>query len=427
MVKPSQILGINARNQLYTSLNSRESKRFGFSKLRTKNFLAKHGIGVPHLFAKVTSTEELRSIDFRSFGNSFALKPVNGSEGKGIIVIKRYDKKKDKFIDVANEEWTQKDLSLHAGDILQGAYSTWGQQHMALIEERVPVHPDLEQYVEMGTPDVRVVVFNKIPVMAGCRIPTKASAGKANIHRGALMLGIDFGTGETTYGLSGLNSPIRTFPHSNISVRGVKIPFWGELLKTAVRTANATGFVYVGVDMFMHPEKGPMVAEINGFPGLGIQLANHAGLKRRLQRVEEIDARSVSHAVRIGRALFAENVAVDGADAAERAIIATKEILGVFDEKEKIHDVAALINTGRFRSAISRELAHKLGVLSVGDTLWNQEIEEEGKVPVIEVRFKLKDRIITTTMLVTKKLDGKGHAIELGRKDLGGFLVGETQ
>lgn len=426
MVKPSHILGLNARNQLYTQQNTKASRRFGFSKLRAKIFLGKHGIGVPKLYAKITTQEELRSFDWSAVEGSFAVKPVNGSEGKGIVVIKRRDKKRGVFIDVANEAWTINDLRLHVADILQGAYATWGEDSMALIEERIPVHPDLEQYVEMGTPDVRIVVYNKIPIMAGCRIPTKKSQGKANIHQGALMLGIDFGTGETTNGLSGLNTPIQVFPHTGEPVRGIKLPFWADLLKIAVRVANATGFVYCGVDMFVHPERGPVVAEVNGFPGLGIQLANRAGLLRRLQRVEEIEARSVGHAVRIAQALFAEEYPVQIADS-EYVILSPKEKVFLIDPNDVKHPYEAAINTGRFRSAISREAAKRHGFISTQSLLWRQEVEGEGKVPVIEAKFQLKDRIIKSSLIVTKKLDGKPSPIEIGRRDLKGFLVGETE
>lgn len=425
MVRPGHLLGINARNQLYTSQNSKASKRFGFSKLRTKRFVVKHGIGAAQLYAYITSYEDLRVFDWSLIRGGFALKPGNGSEGKGIIVIKRKDKRTGRYIDVNDKAFTQRDLELHIRDILQGAYSTWGTTNAAIIEERIPVHPDLEPYVEVGTPDVRVIVFNKIPIMAECRLPTHQSQGKANLHQGAIGLGVDLGTGMTTYGVSGLSKPVKTLPHTNVPLRGIHIPQWIDVLKTAVRTANATGFAYCGVDLFIHPEKGPMVAEINGFPGLGIQIANRAGLRRRLERVEEIAAQNVSHAVRIGQALFAESVLVEGADAGELTIIPPKLTVHLYDEKDNAQEYGAIVNTGRFRSAISRDMAKKLGLLDATDMLWNQEIEGEGKVPVIEVKFKLKDRVITTTMLVSKKLDNKAHALEIGTRDLKGFLVGE--
>lgn len=427
MVKASHILGINARNQLYTSLNSRASKKFGFSKLKTKIFLAKHGISVPTLFAHIRTREELRAFAWDELKGAFAIKPGDGSAGKGIIVFTRRDKKTGQFIDVTGKKYTQEELELHASDILQGAYSTWGKEPSIIIEERVPLHPDLEPFVEVGTPDCRVIVYNKIPIMAELRLPTKQSQGKANIHQGAVGVGVDFGTGETTFGISGNNKPLTHLAHNGLPVRGIKVPYWEDVLKTAVRTANATGFKYCGVDIFMHPEKGPMVAEVNGFPGLAIQIANHAGMKKRLERLEEISARNVTHAVKIAQSLFAENYLVGGSDSGEFKIVSSKEKILVYDEQEGAHEFQALLNTGRFRSAIARDVAKKLGLFDASDLLWNQEIEGEGKVPVIEVKFKLKDRVITTTMVVSKKLEGKSPSVELGRKDLHGFLVGDVQ
>jgi hypothetical protein len=313
-------------------------------------------------------------------------------------------------------------LQLHISDILQGAYATWSGQNEALIEERIPLHPDLEDYVEMGTPDVRVIVFNRIPVMCMVRVPTKASRGRANLDQGAIALGIDMGTGETTYGVSGKKKLMKIFP-SGLKTAGIKIPYWNEVLRTAVRSANACGYVYMGCDVFLHPEKGPMVAEVNGFPGLSIQLANRAGLKRRLQRVEEVEARNVGHAVRIGQALFAENYPFLEGDL---TVISAKENVLIYDHSDHGLSYKALMNTGRFRSAISRVTAKKLGLFDPSDLLWSQEVEGEGKLPVIEVKFKLKDRVITTTMVVSKNLDTTQHQIEVGRKDLGAFLVGET-
>jgi hypothetical protein len=278
--------------------------------------------------------------------------------------------------------------------------------------------------VEVGTPDVRVIVFNKIPVMAMIRIPTFKSGGRANLHQGAFALGIDMGTGETTFGVSGGNQTFSLFPDSDIKTSGIIIPYWTDVLKTAVRAANATGFAYMGADIFLHPEKGPMVAELNRAPGLAIQLANRAGLKRRLQRVEEIEARSVSHAVKIAQSLFTETISVQELEG-DRTIVSPHEQVLIYDDDEKTHEVEALLNTGRFRSAIGIQKAKELGLSAPSDLLWNQEIEGEGKLPVVEVKFKLKHRVVTTQMAVSKKLSATKHDIEIGRNDLGGFLVGE--
>lgn len=423
IVRPSQILGMNARAQLYTSLNSMDSKRFGFSKLKAKNFLKKHDIGVPELYAVISSREHLRRFDWKKIDGQFAIKPVNGSAGKGILVIRERNKRKRVWVDIEGNEYSESDLNLHVSDILEGQYTTWGSKYAALIEERVPIHPDLEPHVEVGTPDVRIILFNKIPVMAMVRLPTKDSQGRANLDQGAVGIGIDLGTGKSVHGVSGKKTIIRVIPKSGHSVVGIEVPYWKQCLKTAVRVANATGYAFMGVDLFVHPEKGPMVAEVNGFPGLSIQLANKAGLRRRLQRIEGMEAKNVNQAVKIGQSLFAENYPSHGDSDLDLIILEPKEPIILFGDDKQEKQVTALVNTGRYRSAISSDVASELGLVDPEDLLWKQVMDDDEKVPVVEVKYKIRERVITTTMAVSKRLSKKRNVVEIGRKDLVGFLV----
>lgn len=422
VVQPSHILGMNARSQLYTSLNSKKAKKYGFSKLRAKNFLKKHSILVPELYELISSREELRQFEWNKIPGAFAVKPANGSAGKGIVIIQRKKKNEDVWIDIDGNELTEQDLDLHVSDILDGRYSTWGAQHAAIIEERILVHPDLEPHVEMGTPDIRVILYRKIPVMAYARLPTFASQGRANLDKGAIALGIDFGTGKTTYG-SGKKSPIQVVPKSGASPSGIQIPLWKQVLRTAVRVANATGYVFMGVDIFIDPQRGPMIAEVNGFPGLSIQIANRAGLRKRLERLEGMEALNVNHAVKIAQALFAENYPAQSFSDLDLVILEPKEEVTVFGDEEQTVELTALMNTGRYRSAISWKLAEELGLVDPDDQLWRQNTEEESRVPVVEVKFKLRERVMTGNVSVSKRLNHGPHQFEVGRRDLEGFLV----
>jgi hypothetical protein len=49
-----------------------------------------------------------------------------------------------------------------------------------------------------------------------------------------------------------------------------------------------TGLGYMGTDMVLDKEEGPMVLELNARPGLAIQIANGAGLLPRLQHIENL-------------------------------------------------------------------------------------------------------------------------------------------
>ena len=45
---------------------------------------------------------------------------------------------------------------------------------------------------------------------------------------------------------------------------------------------------YLGVDMVIDRDKGPLILEMNARPGLNIQIANCEGLANRIRRVDEL-------------------------------------------------------------------------------------------------------------------------------------------
>lgn len=423
-VKPSHILGMNARHH-YTKMNPGSAKRYGFSKLLAKELFNKNNIPTPQIYHVFESPNDLEHINWETIPTPFVVKPANGLAGKGVWVIKR-KLKHDQWLNSFGEQLTAEDLSLHVYNILDGEFSVWGINHKALVEEMVPAHPALARYTYKGTPDIRVVVFNSIPVMAMARIPTKESGGRANLDQGAIGLGIDMANGITTHGIYGKKEYISRFPHLKKKTKGILIPHWTELLEIAVTAANAAGYMYMGADLFIHPDKGPVVVELNGYPGLSIQLANRAGLKRRLERVEGLEVRNVGHGVKIAKALFAESF-VDSIRAKEGLqIISVRPRIGIFDDfKGQVHSTEALVNTSRFRSAISAEFAEELGLVDLEDLLWQQRESIEGKVPVVEVSFRLKSKKVNTAMVVIKRLNRTKHKVELGRKDVQDFLVGD--
>lgn len=425
-IKPSHILGMNSRYK-YTKKNPSSAKRYGFSKLRTKELLRENKIPTAEVFHIFNNINDLENINWEIIPVPFVIKPANGSAGKGILVIEKKLENKELWKSTSGIKYDATDLSLHVSNILDGEFSTWGTSYQAIIEEMIPAHPDLVKYAYQGTPDIRVVVFNNVPVMAMIRIPTKKSSGRANLDQGALGLGIDMATGQTTYGVEGKSGTITHFPGTKKKVSGIQIPQWNKLLETAVRASDAAGYVFMGADLFIHPEKGPMIVELNGFPGLSIQLCNKDGLKRRLERIEGLDVADAKHGVKISQALFAHSF--DGSFNTEegKKVIPTKPEVTVYDDRNRAHHTEALVNTGRYRSAISENYAEKLGILDIDDLLWRQQESIEGKVPVVEVKFKLGGQRDKTAMVVIKKLNKSKHKIELGRMDLQGFLVGDME
>lgn len=421
------ILGMNARNRLFSSLNPPSARSFASSKYATKLLLDSQGIPVPQIYGLLATKEDVNDFDWHSLEKNFVIKPTNGSAGKGIIAFKTKLTNENRWRDALGHIWTLEDIKLHCFDILEGQYSTWGAQHNIIVEERIITHPTIAKYVAKGTPDLRVIVYNQVPVMAMLRLPTEESEGRANLHQGAIGAGIDMASGVTTHAITGAGEPIEYLPGTKKKLHGIKIPFWKKCLTTAVEASGAAQLRYSGIDLFIHPEKGPLVVELNANPGLSIQIANRSGLRRRLERVKDLKVLNADHGVRIGRALFAETFA-DKIISEEGFLVANpqEKVIILSDAREKI-EIPALLHTGRYRSAISKKLAQSLGLVDLDDLLWFQQEKKEGMAPVVEATIFIKDRKIKTAMVVSQRLDRAKHKIEVGRRDLVGILVGENQ
>lgn len=423
MAFAKDVLGMNARNQLYVPMNSARSKAICKSKYATKLLLQSKNIPTAAIYGILGTSEDVEDYEWGKLKKDFVIKPTNGHAGKGVIAFRKQQTDGEHWTDVVGTIWSLDDIKLHCLDILSGQYSTHGSNHNIIIEERIPIHPELLKYSYKGTPDVRVVVFNSVPVMAKLRLPTEESEGRANISQGAIMTGIDIATGLTTQGVAHKKELITHLPDTNLKLSGIKIPFWEKILQTAVEAAIAAELMFTGVDIFVHKTKGPMVVELNAYPGLSIQVANKAGLRRRLERVQDLNVLNADHGVKIGQALFAESFAAEIEAEGQVPIVELEETVIAYGDGDEKIEAKASLNTGRFRTAIASNLARDLGLIDVDDLLWFQQVTGEGKRPVVELKFKLKGKLVDTTVVVSKKLNNKNYQVEIGKKDLAGFVI----
>ncbi|OGM15618.1 hypothetical protein A2V55_02130 [Candidatus Woesebacteria bacterium RBG_19FT_COMBO_37_29] len=433
-MKVSNILGLNARTQLFAyKYNTRRGKRIADSKLQTARILKIAGVPIPEIYKKFRDPRDVIDFDWINLPSSFALKPSRGLGGEGIIVVKKRAFKKDsnkKELEQSIWLTTQKtrvsidDLKLHALDILEGAYSMGNVPDVAFIQEYIGRHKAFRKYAYRGTPDIRIIVFNKVPVMAMLRLPTKESGGRANLHQGAIGVGVDIATGITTKAIWH-GRQIHLKPGTNRKLHGIKIPNWTLCLETAVRAQIASGLGFLGVDIVLHPEKGPMVLEMNAQPGLQIQLANMGGLKKRLERVEDLQVRDAEHGVKVAKALFAERFA-DRVKAEEGIkTIHIREVVKIMSSDKKMVEVKAKIDTGAWGTSIDRELAKDLGLYKKGEVLWyKKSVSALGseKRPVINIIFWLSGRRIVTTATIANR-ENLTYKIIIGKSDLTGFLI----
>jgi alpha-L-glutamate ligase-like protein len=414
----SKILGQNSRNLIFIQgEKTKFGKKIADNKILTKEILIQENIPNPLLLGKIENEKELEAFDWNQLPKSFVMKPVHGSQGAGIEIFYNKDENGN-WITTQGERTSLEEIQIKAQEILDGKYSLSGDQDQVFFEERVKTHKALSNFTHKGAPDIRVVIFNQVPVMSYIRFPTKESKGKANMIQGAVGTGIDIASGITTTstygkGNGGKGVPIEFVPGTKLRFQGVKIPYWNKILTYACQTLKACQLNFGAVDFLLDNEQGPVVVEINARPGLSIQIVNRDGLKWRLEKIRGLKIKSIEQGIRIGQDLF-------GGEIEERIErISGKEVISnimpvnlKFENKEL--KTIALIDTTRRTSVIDAKTAYDLGIIS--------EIPDEEEYEIESLEIKLGSQTITTNCRIIQK-PFKGYKICIGRNALSNFLI----
>ena len=286
-LKRAGVMGLNARNGQYIMrYNQRKFYPLVDDKIRSKKVLKEHDIAVPDLLDEIRTQHGAGHLRQRLEQLSeFVIKPASGSGGDGIIVISSY--RNERWMSPGGKMYGLDDIQFHVSGILNGMYSLGGQPDAAMFEALVRPDPVLKQLAPEGVPDIRVIIYRGVPVMAMMRLPTRQSGGRANLHQGAIGVGIDMASGRTLCAVMD-NRIIEHHPDSGYPVKDFEIPDWDGLLDLSARCQRAVGLGYLGVDIVLDRDRGPLVLELNARPGLAIQIANQSGLERRLKAVDRI-------------------------------------------------------------------------------------------------------------------------------------------
>lgn len=240
---------------------------------------------MPETYAVISFQNQVKQLsELIGEHKSFVVKPATGSGGDGIIVIK--DVTDEGYVKVNGSILKPDDLQYHLYNILGGIFSLGGQADVAIIESAVEFDPVFDEIADQGVPDIRVIIYRGVPAMAMLRLPTQASDGKANLHRGGVGVGIDLSTGKTFKGIQ-YNRYIDEHLETGYALSDRQIPHWQTILEMAAKLSDETDFGYLGVDIVLDREKGPVLLEINARPGLSIQIANGEGLIGRLETIDE--------------------------------------------------------------------------------------------------------------------------------------------
>ncbi|MCD4756056.1 ATP-grasp domain-containing protein [bacterium] len=473
------ILGLNRRNQEYIRPhNPPSAKAVADNKIVTKRILKKEGINTPDVYKLIRSKKQLQYLDWSSLPKSFVIKPNKGTGGNGIIVFYGKRKGENAWIRPNGKTMSQRDITLHIENILEGRYSMGSKKDTAIIEERVKIDPFLKQYSYKGVPDIRIICFNGVPIMAMTRLPTKRSNGTANLHSGAICTGIDISTGITTYSM---HIPPRSLISDtyemidktldlkeNKSLSGIQIPNWNDLLVIALKCQKVSNLGYIGVDIAIDRDKGPVVFEVNARPGLGIQVANQAGLRWRLEKVKGLEVRSIKHGIRIGKNLFGGEIEESIESISGRKVVNIVEKVCVY-HKPKVSDkkkktkikidkefTKAFLDTGVLSTRISTQLASRIGytdvnkyfkqletpksfltfkdaqeyidiqgqkIINHSDIVRLAKIVEDGQIvirPVINIHIKIARDKKDLNAVITDDIQ---YPLVIGRSELTGYLI----
>jgi len=283
-----RVLGINARNLLYVhNLNRRRYFPLADDKVRTKAALLATGVPVPETISVYTNLIEVSAAHeaLREAGE-FVIKPASGRRGGGIVVVEGHEGGNFRLPGGAVLPWEE--LRRAMGDILFGVHSV-GQVDRVLVERRIHAHPALANLASSGLPDIRVILLHGLPVMSMMRVPTADSGGRANLHQGALGIAIRLSDGAA-FRAALRRQPVDRHPDHGAPLIGFKVPLWDQILEVARRAAAALPLPYLGVDVVLAAEAGPVVMEVNVRPGLEIQNVNGRGLRRPLERLARLQA-----------------------------------------------------------------------------------------------------------------------------------------
>ncbi|OED44897.1 alpha-L-glutamate ligase-like protein [Endozoicomonas sp. (ex Bugula neritina AB1)] len=286
-LRSAGILSMNSRNLEYISeYNPRRLLPQVDDKLITKRMAEHAGVDVPKLIGVIHYQSEIKSLQVMLESlNEFVIKPAKGSGGKGILVITGRDG--DRYVKASGETLSFNDINRHVSNILGGLYSLGGKSDTAMIESLIISDPIFNEYSFEGVPDIRTIVFRGFPVMAMLRLATHASDGKANLHQGAVGVGLDIATGKSLRAVQ-FDRPVSEHPDTGHDFSKLTVPHWDKILQLSAACHEMTQLGYLGVDLVLDKNLGPLILELNARPGLAIQIANATGIRPRLEQIEQL-------------------------------------------------------------------------------------------------------------------------------------------
>lgn len=278
------IVGMNNRNIGFVYPNNpRKYYPYANDKALTKQVLEENKIPTPTTFAIISNMWEVKEkVKEIEQYEAIVIKPAHGSGGGGILILSNQN---GVWIDPSGEVFKFDQVVHHVASILYGVFSL-GNSDKAIVEYCLTPHPFFTEIYKKGIPDFRILMYKKQAIMSMLRVPTKRSGGKANLHQGALGIGVDMKKGCLTQGMYN-NKYIDHHPDNGALFAGKALPDWDKTLQIACDTSLIFPLDYLGIDIIYDQDLGPLVIEINARPGLQIQNVNKAGIIDEINKLNK--------------------------------------------------------------------------------------------------------------------------------------------
>lgn len=333
------ILGMNARNLLYIKkFNDKKSIRLANNKLQTKNFLAERWIPLAQTYGVIKDRKNLFDFDFGNLPKkNFVIKPNKWSKWQWILIarflgeseeakhdekiIKKWPWKKFKdFLQwrddkhnfqynyqIWNDIVNDMQLRRYLIDILDGKYSMTLGTDKIIVEEKLVAWEWFKEFCEYGLADIRIIVFNLVPVAAMIRVPTSKSKGKANLAAWWIGFGINIWTGRISSMLYKKRIRRNKFPTKYKDFWDKKIPYRDDILFLSSKIQYFVNLWYLALDRVITND-WPKLLEINARAWLEVQNISGIRLEKTLDKIADLKIEDPEKWVEIAKTLFSKDI-----------------------------------------------------------------------------------------------------------------------
>lgn len=431
------ILGNNARNLLYIKkFNDKKGIRLANNKLQTKDFLVERWIPFAKTYGIISSRKELYEFDFSYLPKkNFVVKPNQWSKGQWVFIVKYIEEKKsDEYIEGKkthvfpkllttrgkqfqkiffqtfewrNHTWhyqigdnilTDEEFRRRLLDILDGKHSMTLWSDKIIIEEKLIPGELFKEFCEFGLADIRVIVFNLVPVATMIRVPTKDSWGKANLAQWGIWLGIEVWSGKITSLLRKNKIYKIKFPKRFAHFQGKKIPYRNDILFLSSKVQYFVNIGYLALDRVITNE-GPKLLEINARAWLEVQKVSNTRLQKVLDKIEDLKIIDPEKWVEIAKTLFNE----EKSDIIHSKLLYLSQygnlIIKEKEEEEKT-DIIVEVDLNKSWNYMSQKLFDK-----IKETKRERYIDlYENEIVLKKIKFSILENIAENKIILGNKI-----------------------